>query len=177
MDRNPVSSSVLAGAISTCAIEPEQLNSERILQRFGSCNIEILEQDSSVRRSNLFSTEDGKRTCRTYAVVRFVGSFSGDIDDAHDAIVSGRSIGATFRDLGWSVDKRTIFIGSIPASEADPEVSQLMRLESPHHLGKHVYELVLERNDESLRYATIVELHHPGYLDEKELRELYGQSD
>lgn len=177
MDRDHVSPFALTGAVGNYAIEPEQLNSERILQRFGSCDIEILEQDATVRRSNLFSTEDGIRTCRTYAVVQFAGHYGDDIADAHEAIVSGRSIGATFREFGWSVDKHTVFIGSIPAAEADPEVSLLMRLDSPRRLGKHVYELVLKRDTGSSQYARIVELHHPGYLEEKELRELYGQSD
>ena len=177
MDHDHASPVISDAAASARAIEPEQLNSERILQRFGSYGIEILEQDASVRRSNLFSTEADTRTCRTYAVVRFAGGYHDDIADAHTAVVSGRSIGSTFRESGWSVDKRTVFIGSIPATEAKPEVSHLMRLPSPQILGKHVYELILERGVQSLQYATIVELHHPDYLSEKELRELYGQSD
>jgi len=38
----------------------------------------------------------------------------------------------------------------------------------------HVYRMTLEKNDQSIRYATIVETHHPDYMTEAQLLELYA---
>jgi len=37
----------------------------------------------------------------------------------------------------------------------------------------HVYQLLLVRNEQSFEYATIVEIHHPDYLSENDLQQLY----
>jgi hypothetical protein len=50
---------------------------------------------------------------------------------------------------------------------------QMMRLSDIQDLAMHVYRLVLEREGESANYATIVEVHHPDYLSENELHDLY----
>lgn len=175
MDRNNASSAVNSADFDSGAIEPEQLNSERIRRRFGSYGIEVLEQNASVRRANLFSTKGESRTCRTYAVVRFVDEPEAAIADAHKQVLAGRSIGSTFRDCGWFVNKRTMFIGTISASDLGADVALLMQLGTPRDLGMHVYELLLERDEQSTHYATIVELHHPDHLSESELLGLYGE--
>ena len=64
--------SVIAAALDACTHESERLNSERIAERFGSYGIEVISSGPGLRRSNLYSSEDEVRTCRTYAVVRFV---------------------------------------------------------------------------------------------------------
>jgi hypothetical protein len=48
-----------------------------------------------------------------------------------------------------------------------------MRLTAPQALALHVYEMSIERDAESLDYATISELHHPEYLTEDDLRRLF----
>jgi hypothetical protein len=53
------------------AQDRELLNSERIAAAFGSYGVEVVEQDSQVRVSNLFSGAGAGRVCRTFAVVRF----------------------------------------------------------------------------------------------------------
>lgn len=177
MDRHDVSAAVHTTAFDAGAFEPEQLNSERIRQRFGSCGIEVLSQDPLLRRSNLFSTDKGSRTCRTYAVVRFADDPGAIFAPAHELVLAGRSIGATFRESGWRVNKHTMFIGTVPVARAGADVAPLMQLDTTRDLGMHVYELLLERDGQSVHYATIVELHHPDYLSEKELRSLYGEAD
>jgi hypothetical protein len=175
MHRNSVSPVVLAAVLSACALEPELLNSERIVQRFGNYGIEVLEQNADVRRSNLYSSDDGIRTCRTYAVVEF-GELSGaNITDAHQDVLAGGSIGATFRESGWTIRKETVHIGRISFADPDNVAMRLMRLVDVQDLAMHVYRLILERDDKSAHYATIVEVHHPDYLSEDELHGLYGQ--
>lgn len=174
MHLNRLSPLVMAAALSACAVEPESLNSERIEQRFGSYGIEVLSQSSDVRHSNLYSLHDGQKVCRTYAVVRFVGDIDPQLLAAHMAVLSGESIGATFKAGGWTVAKATLYIGRLRLDDTTP-IAQVMQLEDTADIAVHVYRLVLEGGGESIDYATIVEAHHPDYLDEQELLQLYGE--
>ena len=54
------------------------------------------------------------------------------------------------------------------------EVRRLMRLEGPHKLALHVDRLGLADGDADLAYATILEAHHPEYLDAAAVREIYA---
>ncbi len=174
MRRNPVSPVVLAAALSACALESELLNSERIAQRFGNYDIEVLEQNSHIRRSNLYSVENGIRTCRTYAVVQFAGIGQGAIEDEHQRVVAGQSLGTTFKDSGWSIRKDNLYVGSVPLDELRRDIATMMQISGGERLAMHAYRLVLDRDDQVIHYATIVEVHHPDYLDEAELREIYA---
>ena len=173
MQHNPIPTVVLAAVLGACAVQPELLNSERIEQRFGSYGIEVLAQDSSVRRANLFSVENGLQTCRTYAVVQFVDPAIAELGAAHTAVLSGQSIGTTFKTAGWEINKVTIYIGELRISDQRHTITRLMHLNAPADLGLHAYRLMLEQESESIHYATIIELHHPAYLDRRELLELY----
>ena len=159
---------VATSALGACALESEILNSERIGERFGSYGIEILEHDATVRRSSLFSIEDGARICRTYAVVQFVAHESPEIAAAHQRIIAGESIGATLKSGGWELRKETLHIGSLPLSDNGHRIAALMRLDAPGSLGLHAYRLILDKDSRSLHYATIVETHHPDYLTSDE---------
>ena len=154
-------------------LEPELLNSERIEERFGNYGIEVLSQDGKLRRSNLYSTNSGLRTCRTYAVVQFTDSPPADIHASHQAVLLGHSLGSTFRDAGWSIIKESLFVGGITLSSPDSEVVELMRISPRERLAMHAYRLVLERDAQTVHYATIIEVHHPDYLGPDELDELY----
>ena len=173
MSHSPVPSLVLAAALSACVLEPELLNSERIEERFGNYGIEVLSQDGKLRRSNLFSTHAGSRICRTYAVVQFMDSPPLEIQASHQAVLAGRSLGSTFRDAGWAIGKDSLFVGGFSLTNPDSEILRLMRLAPGARLAMHAYRLVLERESESVHYATIIEVHHPDYLGLDELRELY----
>ena len=165
--------SVVAAAISACAIEPELLNSERIEERFGNYGIEVLSSEPGVRRSNLYSTHDGVRTCRTYAVVRFEEASQSALDTEHEKILDGNSIGAVFKASGWSIYKETLHIGSVRLGDSAAPVSDLMRVNSGTEIAIHVYRLLLEKEGHAVDYATITELHHPEYLDLSHLEEIY----
>ena len=173
MRNDPVSPVVLAAALSACALEPGLLNSERIGERFGSYGIEILDHESGVRRSSLYSIENDRRVCRTYAVVEFLDQASRDVVGAHEEVLAGNSIGATFKATGWQIRKETLHVGSMPLKDSQHAIAVLMHLDESAILSTHAYRLILEKNSRSVHYATIIETHHPEYLTESELHQLY----
>lgn len=165
--------SVLAAVLSACATESVILNSERIEQRFGSYGIDVLASEAGLRRSSLFSSDGDHTTCRTYAVVQFADEADARCDDAHSRVLAGDSIGETFREDGWNIRKNTLYIGTIRLPNGRTEVGELMRLSGAHDLALHIYQLVLVRDVNEIEYATILEAHHPEYLTEKDLRDMF----
>lgn len=164
---------VLAAVISACAAEPVLLNSERIEKRFGSYSVDVLASDAGLRRSSLFSMTDGKRVCRTYAVAQFADPLGEHCGDAHAKVLAGNSIGAIFRSQGWNVHKQTLHIGSLELPPGNHVIPRLMHIDTPCKLALHVYQLLLAKDSQVLEYATILEIHHPDYLSESDLYELY----
>ena len=175
MHPNRLSPVVLAAALSACAMEPELLNSERIEQRFGSYGIEVLSHDQGVRRSSLFSIEDGAKVCRTYAVVQFKDEATPRVAAAHADVLAGESIGATFKSSGWEISKITLYIGSLSIPDSNHPIAMLMHLDEGRELAVHAYQLVLSKGDQTIDYAMIAETHHPDYLKVDELASLYGE--
>lgn len=165
--------SVLAAVLSACATESVILNSERIEKRFGSYGIEVLASEAGLRRSSLFSYDGDTATCRTYAVVQFADQPDKRYDDAHSKVLAGNSIGATFKESGWGIEKNTMYIGHLRLPQTRTQIGELMRLTGAHDLALHVYRLVLARDGAALDYATILEAHHPEYLSEPDLRDLF----
>src|SRR5210317_2141547 len=146
--------SVFAAMLSACATESVLLNSKRIEQRFGSYGVEVLASEAGLRRSGLLSYDGDTATCRTYAVVQFSDQLDNRYDDAHTRVLAGGSIGATFKEDGWDIEKHTLYVGSVPLPAGPSEVRRLMRLTGPHHLALHIYQLVLVRGDIEFEYAT-----------------------
>ena len=152
----------------------ELLNSERIAERFGSYGIEVIESDGRVRVSNLFSARDGKRTCRTFAVVRYPDRVDPALAAEHDEIVHGGSIGAVFTAHGWNVGKTHLRFFEIGAA---PRVAELMHVAAGARLAAHAYVLDVSKGGRAIEYALLVEIHHPGYLVLADLRAIYGAPD
>jgi hypothetical protein len=147
------------------------LNSERIEREFGSYGIEVVYSDSGLRLSNLYSTHDGHRITRTFAIVGYPGSVPPDYAAEHRAILDGASIGATFRSAGWNVVKDNLLIDEVPAFAP---LTEGMQTSAGALLALHAYELDVARNGERYAYAVIVEIHHPDYLDRADLLRIYG---
>lgn len=160
--------------LSACATESVNLNSERIEKRFGSYGVEVLASEAGLRRSSLFSFDGDTSTCRTYAVVQFVEQLDERYNDAHSRVLAGNSIGATFKEDGWDVGKRTLFIGTVRLPDFRTSIGELMRLTGAHDIALHVYRLVLARGDTELEYATILEAHHPEYLSAADLQDIFS---
>ena len=173
MHGNTLPRSVVAAALDACAHESERLNSERIVDRFGNYGIDVVTSEPGLRRSNLYSSEDGVHTCRTYAVVQFVDEPDALIDAEHAQILAGKSIGAIFKASGWAILKETLHIGTVRLEDTRHPVATLMGLEHSAEVAMHVYRLLLEKSEQAIEYATLIELHHPEYLDRNDLLSLY----
>jgi len=169
-----VSPAVIAAALSACALEPESLNSDRIGDRFGSYGITVLPHTGGVRRSSLYSVDGETKTCRTYAVVRFVDDSTPSVATAHADVLAGHSIGTTFKSTGWQSRKITLHIGHLTLDASQHAIGKLMRLEGVTEFAIHAYQLVLEKESQTVNYATIAEMHHPDYMSLPEVKSLYG---
>ncbi len=164
---------LLAAALNACASETVLLNSERIEQQFGSYGIDILASEAGLRRSSLYSVENDQRTCRTYAVVRFSDESNTHYSLEHAKVLNGNSLGEVFKSNGWEIRKQTLHIGSFEIEGPESVVLDLMNIDAPQVIGLHVYQLLLAREDKVFEYATILEAHHPDYLTEAEILEIY----
>ena len=165
----------LAAAAPAAAQTPQRelLNSERIAAEFGSYGVEVLDEDSDARVSNLFSGMGEQRICRTFAVVRYRHSDPA-LREEHAAIVAGGSIGAVFAAAGWQVRKTHLSIGTITATQ---RLGSLMRIAPGTLLAVHVYALDVAKDGRTLEYAALAELHHPDYLTRDEVVEIYGSAE
>ena len=168
---------VLAAALSACATETVLLNSERIEQQFGSYGIDVLASEAGLRRSSLCSVHNSDRICRTYAVVRFTDNPDTSYRPEHAKVMAGNSLGEVFKANGWAIHKQTLHIGSFEIDEPGSEVSQLMKLGEKRTLALHIYQLLLAKDDQVFEYATIVEAHHPDYLTQSNLLDIYHYDD
>jgi hypothetical protein len=165
---------VLAG-LNACAGSSAWLNSDRIEQTFGSYGVDVLHSEGLRRESSLYSSEDGIRTTRTYAVVEYQGEPRSAYAREHALIKAGGSIGATFRRAGWTIDKRHLYIGELEMPDAYAHIGELMRIDLPETLATHVYLLIVTGDEGSFAYATITEIHHPEYLTATDLKAIYGE--
>lgn len=157
-------------ALATACAGPG-LNSERIEQRYGSYGVELIEQGRDVRLSCLFSSHGAHQVCRTVAMVWFEHPVDPGLAEADRLIRGGASIGATFQRLGWHVDKANIDIGEFRLTS--PVMGARMDIAVPAVLAMHIYRFRAARDGRRLNYATIVELHHPDYLDRSDVERLY----
>ena len=173
MQENPVPIPVLEAARSACVVESELLNSERIEAAFGSYGNEVLSSANGIRRSSLYSGDASDPVCRTYAVVRFDDVPANIANDEHARILAGSSIGAIFKANGWDVYKETLYVGELALPAGEHRVRDLMHLVDARSIAVHVYRLYLRKESQVIEYATVIESHHPEYLNREQLESLY----
>lgn len=159
-----------------CEAPEALLNSERIGNRFGSFGIDVIRNDHPERISNLYSMEDGRKICRTYAIVRFEPSVNPKVQAEHKLVLAGQPMGAVFKSRGWKVIKRNLAIGSRTLTEADLGIATLMRVAVPRPVAYHTYEFAVSRDGVTVDYAVITEIHHPDYLSRRDLQAIYGDT-
>ena len=149
-------------------------NSDRIQGKFGSYGIDILENGPAIRVSNLYSSENGVKTNRTFAVVAYPGFIEPAFKKEHEAIIGGQSIGLVFEHNGWVIDKKHQYFSEIEVA------NDLSATYSPFNgIGTnspaiHIYSLVISKDDFRFEYALIAEVHHPEFLQLTELKAIYG---
>jgi hypothetical protein len=152
----------------------ELLNSERIQQAFGSYGVEVLASGDRTRITNLYSVDGGTKTCRTFAVVLFPAAVDPAVSAEHATITGGGSIGAVFAANGWRVLKTHLAFREI---EATPRLASLMHVAIGTRLAEHAYVLDVAKNDKTVEYAALIEIHHPDYLRRADLDRIYGSAD
>lgn len=144
------------------------LNSERIEAKFGSYGIDVLEH-APHRVSMLYSTQEGAKICRTFAIVSFVEPVAKPLQSALDEVKAGGSLGATLKEAGWIVEKHPLYVGTL---RSGLRFQKLARLEQPHDLATAIYELSASLEEATHKVATVIEIHHPAYLDLAQLQAL-----
>ena len=149
-------------------------NSDRIKIKFGSYGIDIIENDSAIRVSSLYSIDDGIKTTRTFAVVAYPDFINPAFEKEHDAIINGQSIGLVFENNGWVIDKYHQYFGEI---EVPPEYSgthSLLNSLGTDSPAIHIYTLVVKKDKLEFEYAFIAEVHHSEFIQLDELNRIYG---
>jgi len=149
-------------------------NSDRIKIKFGSYDIDIIENDANIRVSKLYSTHHGQKVNRTIAVVSYPDVIEAAFENEHQAIVDGQSIGEVFEHNGWMIQKHHQYLGEI---ELPSECSDSHRLFGPgtQRPAIHIYSLDVSKNHSNFTYAVIAEVHHPEFLQLQDLESIYGQ--
>jgi hypothetical protein len=153
----------------------ELANSDRIRLKFGNYGIEIIENDLRIRVSNLFSTDAGVKTNRTFAVVMYPAVIEPAFRKEHEAIINGQSIGIVFKENGWLIDKRHQYIGELETLSDLSAVQAVFGDIGEIRPVIHVYSLLIKKNSDQFHYASIAEVHHPDYLGLEELKAIYGK--
>lgn len=149
-------------------------NSERIRLKFGSYGIEVLESGERIRVSNLYSIESGITTIRTFAVVAYPLVIEPEFSKEHDEIINGKSIGIVFKDNGWVIDKRHQYFGKVELPSGTTHGVSIFGDIGVAQPVVHVYSLFVKKDAAEFHYASIAEVHHPGYLGLNDLKAIYG---
>jgi len=139
------------------------LNSDQIMQKFGSYGVEVLAQSSSVRLANLYSQHDQFAICRTLAVTRFHEPTPSSLAEADGHIRQGKSIGLTLKAAGWSVDKHVATECLAPAGKYF-EALTAGTVPEGTEITVRVYTLRTTQGEQSLDYAAIAEAYHPEHI-------------
>lgn len=152
------------------------LNSERIQMKFGSYDLKVIKEDSTVRVSNLYSLEEGKKITRTFAVVQYPKTIDEAYLPEHLKIIKGRSIGQVFKEGNWIIDKEDLFVGEILPSINYSSIYTLMGNIITSDLAVYSYLFKIHKDGKSYTYATITEVYHPDYLKLNDLKKLYPEA-
>ena len=146
-----------------------QLNSERIAERYGNYGIEILQSGNDRRLSSLYSVSEGIKTMRTLALVNFSAANDSNIVHEHERVLAGESIGAVFKDSGWTIDKVSSHYCQTQLDiDAMPELLR-MEIVLPATLATRRYIFRIRKGAVIIDYANITEIYHPDYLQAADL--------
>lgn len=160
-----------------CAERQSRLlgNSERIRLKFGSYGIEVLENNPGLRVSSLYSTHDGEKINRTFAVTAYPDLIEPAFAKEHEAIINGQSIGIVFEQNGWLIDKHHLYFGEIETPRSHFSSSSYSGEAGKVQSAIHVYALVVKKDISEFQYAFIAEVHHPEFLQLEDLAAIYGE--
>lgn len=162
---------VLLSIACLAACTTPALNSDRIAERYGSYSVRVLFQDDSARLASLESLHPEGPVTRTLALTQFVAPRPAVLEAPHARIAGGGSIGATFREAGFTIRKEPVCLDDVSLDRG--EAARGLRIDLPAVVAVHAYRFVVRRDGREFDYATIVEMHHPDYLQREDLQKLY----
>lgn len=115
-------------------------------------------QEGDLRVTNL-NSHGVMRTC---AIVHFSSSIPDWLQETHNKIYKGGSIGQTIKEEGFSLTKKDSFLGVTEL----PEFAKLKMNTEESTAAVHIYQLVVSHSatTETVMYCTITEVHSPQYL-------------
>ncbi|MFK7958440.1 MAG: hypothetical protein AB8B96_20280 [Lysobacterales bacterium] len=160
--------------VANCAAPRATLNSDLIQSKFGSYGVQVLEQTSTVRVSNLYSGNATAQTTRTFAVVQFNEPMPQPLLTPHQQVLAGGSLGSTLASNGWKLAKQTI---QHTRTLATPRLARMMQVAVDTELATHVYALSAKADGVNFHYALIAEIHHPAHLSQAELVKIFPAKD
>ena len=106
---------------------------------------------------------------RTLALVDFSAANDSNIVHEHERILAGESIGAVFRDSGWTIDKiSSRYCQTQLDFDAMPELLR-MEIVQPATLATRRYIFRIRKGAVIIDYASITEIYHPDYLQAADL--------
>jgi len=143
--------------------------------KFGSYGIEVLEASDGLRVSSLYSVHDGFRINRTFAVVAYPDVIEPAFKKEHAAIINGQSIGILFKEHGWAIKKQHLYFGEIEVPFGYFSMADRAGFSAGVRSAIHVYALMVKKDDSEFQYARIAEVHHPEFLQLRDLIDIYGQ--
>ncbi len=149
-----------------------KLNTERIKHFFGNCKIEILQTPFPHRISSQNTVHNGEKFSRAFAIIDFEKCLPAVILKTHQRIKAGSSIGSTLKNEGWSIEKKSLYFGSI---EMTDQLNTWMKQDVPEKVEMHIYELNISKGDVSTKYCTIAEMYSPDFLDEQRMKQLHAE--
>ncbi|MDT7833377.1 hypothetical protein RQM59_13385 [Flavobacteriaceae bacterium S356] len=161
--------------LSKKLLSTKLLNSERIKEKFGSYDIDVLSHTNKVRISNLYSFEEGTKVTRTFAVVNYPEQIDSSYAAIHSKVIKGASIGRIFKKNRWSIVKVPLYKGTIPTKLKEfSYVYDLMSIQK-NALAFYMYDFHIQKDGNDYKYATITEIYHPQYINTKTLELLYKE--
>lgn len=134
------------------------LNSQRIEFIFNHYDVELVLQETDIRVSNLHS----QGTMRTCAIVHYYLPIPDWLQDTHDKIFHGKSIGQTIKDDGFKLSKENVYFGITEL----PKIAKDKMKTDEKSAAVHIYELFVEDPETAKKaaYCSITEIHSPFYL-------------
>ncbi|AUP77859.1 hypothetical protein [Flavivirga eckloniae] len=153
-------------------LSPKLLNSERIKMKYGSYNIKVLSNTPKLRVSNLYSSHNDKKITRTLAIVHYLEEIDSIFLNEHVKILSGGSIGRVFKQHGWKIKKKSIYLGELQPSIDYSNIYKRMGNISISKLAIHIYGFYIEKDNKDYQYAVISEIYHPDYLTLNNIKQI-----
>ena len=139
------------------------LNSDTIKATFGSYGVEVISQSESTRVANLYSLSGDAKVCRTLAVTEFVLPMDPALEEAHQLIRGGGSIGATLRSAGFTINKKLLIKTETAAGDEFVSLANGSVLAGAPLYTK-VYALFAQQGNRQIPYAVIAEAYHPDHF-------------